>query len=172
MFNKHALKTGVVAAIAVGITFTACKKDDNNTPEPTPARSTSFDLLGTGADAAKKVGAITVTENKDSSVNVVLKLTKNVKDTVHHVFFIGGTFTAPTKDTLLSTTVKGTGSELTTNLFKDIKKITLRRANGATKDTSFKYDDAVKFSANLKVLHSAFKADKDTIAIGNFGKSK
>lgn len=166
MFNKHALRTGVVIATVLGITFTACKKDDNNTPTPPTPRSKSFDVLGTDA---KKVGAITVTENTDSSVNVVLNLTKNVKDTVHNVFFIGGKTGAPTTDTLLKLEAKGTGAAMNIDLFSKVKTIKLNRAGGVTKDTAFRFNDAVNYSAYLKVLHSKNKAD--TIAIGNFGKS-
>jgi hypothetical protein len=166
IFKNHALRTGVVLAAVLGITFTACKKDDDKTTPPTP-RSKSFDVTGTDA---KKLGAITVTENTDSSVNVVLNLLKGtVKDTVHNIYFIGGKTSAPTTDTLLLLESKGTGAAMDINLFSKVKKISLKRAGGVTKDTTFKYEDAINYSAYLKVLHSKSKAD--TIAIGNFGKS-
>ncbi|CAL1521298.1 hypothetical protein [Chitinophaga sp. MM2321] len=169
MFNKHALKTGVVMATVLGITFTSCSNDDNPDPVPTP-RSKSFTLKGTGADATKDVGAITVTENTDSSINVILSLTKNVKDTSHQVYFIGGTTTTPLTDTLYANEdVKGTGAAMNIELFKNVKKITLKQASGATKDTAFKFDNAVHYAAYLKVMHS--KTSTDTLAIGNFGES-
>ncbi|WP_161596869.1 hypothetical protein [Chitinophaga vietnamensis] len=164
MFNKHALKTGAMLAIAMGVTFTACKKDDD--PAPPAPRSTSFDLKGVGADAANKVGAITVTENSDSTINVSVSLTKNTKDANNVIYFIGGTMTAPKTDTLNVTSATGTGAAMNIDLFKKVNKITLKTATGP-KDTTFKYDGAVKYAAYVKVIVNA----KDTLAIGNYGKT-
>lgn len=168
MFHKHALKTGVVAATVLGIAFTACNKDDSPPPAPEP-RNITFKLHGAGTDAARETGAVTITENTDSSINVILMLGKNKKDTIHQVYFIGGTYLAPTTDTLKAVDAKGNGGLLAVELFKNVKKVTLRQAAGATKEISFKYDDAVKYIANLKVKHSRFSAD--TLAIGNVGKA-
>lgn len=168
MLRQHALKTGVVAATVLGITFTACNRDDNPPPAPTP-RSTTFKLRGTGTDAARETGIVSVTENTDSSINVLLLLGKNKKDTVHQVYFIGGSYTAPTTDTLQALEAKGNGGALVVELFKNVKKITLKQAAGATKEIPFRYEDAVTYGAHLKVNHSRFSAD--TLAIGNIGKS-
>lgn len=168
MFDKHALKPGVVAAIVLGIVFTACNKDDSPPPAPEP-RNITFKLRGTGTDAARETGAVTITENTDSSINVILTLGKNKKDTVHQVYFLGGTYTAPTTDTLKAVDAKGNGGVLSVELFKNVKKVTLRQAAGATKEVDFRYNDAVKYVAHLKVKHSRFSAD--TLAIGNFGKT-
>lgn len=166
MLHKHALKAGVVAATVLGIAFTACN-DDNN-PTPTPQRSKAFKLKGTGADATRDVATVTVTENRDSSVTVVLSLAKNVKDTLHQLYFIGGTKEAPVTDTLLAKEIKGAGSTQSVELFKDVKTIKLRKAAGVSRDTAFRYDNAINYAAYLKVMHSRFV--NDTIAIGNFGK--
>lgn len=169
MLRQHALKTGVVAATVLGIAFTACNKDDNPPAPPSP-RNTVFELRGTGTDAARVTGNITVYENTDSSVNVTLALGKNKKDTVHQVYFIGGNYTTPATDTLKAVEAKGNGGMLIVELFKNVKTVTLRQAAGASKEIPFKYDDAVAYVGHLKVLHSRFSAD--TLAIGNFGKSK
>ena len=165
MFNKHALRTGVAIATVLGITFVSCSKD-NDDPVPSTPRSKSFELKGTGADLDKKIGEIIVTENTDSSINVVLSLTKNTKDADHEIYFIGGTTTAPVTDTLLAKSFKGNGAAQTVDLFKNVKSIQLSQAGGTQKDTTFKYNDAVNYSAHLKVLNGT-----DTLAIGNFGKS-
>ncbi|MGN7819613.1 hypothetical protein HGH92_10420 [Chitinophaga varians] len=167
-FHQHALKAGVVAATVLGIAFTACNKDDGPPAPPAP-RSTTFKLRGTGTDAARETGFITVLENSDSSINVTLSLGKNKKDTTHQVYFIGGSYTAPTTDTLQALDAKGNGAALTVELFKNVKKISLRQAGGATKEIPFKYNDAIAYAGHLKVKHSRFSTD--TIAIGNFGKS-
>jgi len=166
MFNKNTLLTGVVIATVLGITFTSCKDDDNPTPPPATPRSKSFELKGTGADKDKKVGDITVTENTDSSVNVVLNLTKNVKDATHGVYLIAGTATAPKTDTLIKGTFKGTGAAMKADLLTKVKTIKVSQAGGTQKDTAFKYNNAIEISSYLKVMNG-----NDTIAIGSFGKS-
>ncbi|RFS22368.1 hypothetical protein DVR12_11175 [Chitinophaga silvatica] len=165
MFKKHALRTGVALATVLGITFASCSKDKDDPAPPTP-RSKSFELKGTGADANKKIGEIIVSENTDSSINVVLSLTKNTKDADHLIYFIGGTTTAPKTDTLLSKSFKGNGAAQTVDLFKNVTTIKLYQPADATKDVAFKYNDAIAYSAHLKVLKGT-----DTLAIGNFGKS-
>ncbi|SKA12770.1 hypothetical protein SAMN04488128_102970 [Chitinophaga eiseniae] len=168
MFHQHALKTGVVAATVLGIAFTACNKDDSPPPVPEP-RNITFKLRGTGTDAARETGAVTITENTDSSINVILMLGKNKKDTVHQVYFIGGTYLVPTTDTLKAVDAKGNGGLLAVELFKNVKKVTLKQAAGATKEIPFRYNDAVKYVAHLKVKHSRFSTD--TLTIGNVGKA-
>ncbi len=169
MLHQHALKAGAIALAVLGLAITACNKDNDNPVQPPAARSKTFKVYGTGTDAARETGAVTVTENTDSTINVVFVLGKNKKDTVHQVYFIGGNKTAPTTDTLQTKEVKGTGGAVSVDLFRNVKKITLRQAAGATKEIGFKYDDAVAYAAHLKVRHSLFSAD--TIAIGNFGKA-
>ncbi|RBL93280.1 hypothetical protein [Chitinophaga flava] len=169
MLHQHALKAGAIALAVLGLAITACNKDNDDPIQLPPPRAKSFKLLGTGTDAARQTGELTVTENTDSSINVVLVLGKNKKDTVHQVYFIGGNKTSPTTDTLQTKEAKGTGGIVIVELFKNVKKITLRQAAGATKEIGFKYDDAVAYAAHLKVKHSAFSAD--TVAIGNFGKA-
>ncbi|MBC9931455.1 hypothetical protein [Chitinophaga qingshengii] len=169
MFQRNALKLGVVAATVLGIALTACNSKDDN-PTPAPPRSATYKLRGTGTDATRQTGAVTITENSDSSVNVILTLGKHVKDTLHQVYFISGNYATPTTDTLQSAEAKGTGgsSVVTVELFKNVKTIKLRQAAGASKDIAFKYNDATKLLAHIKVKHSKFSAD--TLAIGNFGK--
>ncbi|NML36382.1 hypothetical protein HHL17_04170 [Chitinophaga sp. G-6-1-13] len=168
MLHQHALKVGVVAATVLGIAFTSCNKDDN--PDPTPkTRSTSYNLVGTGTNAARITGTVSIYENTDSSINVTLVMLTNKKDTVHQVYFLGGNYTTPTTDTLQALEAKGNGAALAVELFKNVNKITLRQAAGATKEIPFRYNDAVAYIGHLKVIHSRFS--KDTIGIGNFGKS-
>ncbi|MDR6565999.1 hypothetical protein SAMN05660461_4439 [Chitinophaga ginsengisegetis] len=166
MFNKNTLLTGVVIATVLGITVSSCKDDDNPTPPPPTPRSKSFELKGSGADKDKKVGDITITENTDSSVNVVLNLTKNIKDADHGVYLIAGTAAAPKTDTLLKGTFKGTGAALKIDLLTKVKSIKVSKPGGIQKDTAFKYNNAIELSSHLKVMKAA-----DTIAIGLFGKS-
>lgn len=165
MFNKHALRTGAVLATVLGIAFTSCK-DDNDNPTPPVPRSKSFDLKGTGADKDTKVGNITLTENTDSTVNVVLNLTKNTKDATHNIYLVAGTPTAATTDTLYKGAFQGTGAALKVDIFTKKNKITVFKPGGLTKDTAFKYDNALAIASYMKVLKGA-----DTLAIGSFGKS-
>lgn len=164
MFNKNALLSGVVVATVLGITFVSCSKDDNPTP-PTP-RSQSFELKGGGADRGNKVGDITITENTDSSVNVIVNLIKNTKDADHNVYFIFGTPVTPKKDTLYNGVFKGTGNAMKIELFKNVKKVSVTKETGVKKDTTFKYNDAIAFTSHIKILKGA-----DTTAIGIFGKA-
>jgi len=165
MFNKNTLLTGVVLATALGITFTSCKKDDD-APTPPAPRSKTFDLKGTGADKDTKVGSLVLTENTDSSVNVVLNLTKNTKDAVHNVFLIGGTPVTPTKDTLYNKPFTGTGAAQAVKIFENVKSIKVSKASGPQRDTAFKYDNALAIASHIKVLKGT-----DTLAIGLFGKT-
>lgn len=165
MFNKNTLLTGVVLATALGITFTSCKKDDDEPTPPTP-RSKTFDLKGTGADKDNKVGSLVLTENTDSSVNVVLKLTKNTKDAVYNTYVIAGTPVAPVTDTLFKGGFTGTGAAQDVKIFDKVKSIKVNKAGGILKDTAFKYDNALAIASHIKVLKGA-----DTLAIGLFGKS-
>lgn len=166
MFNKHTLRTGVVLATVLAVSFTSCKDDDNDTPTPPPARTKSFDLKGTGTDKDTKVGSITLTENKDSSVNVVLNLTKNTKDAAHNIYLIAGTPTAVTTDTLYKGAFQGTGAALKVDIFANVKTIKVSKPGDIKKDTAFKYDNALAIASHLKVLKGA-----DTLAIGLFGKN-
>lgn len=166
MFNKNTLLTGVVLATVLGITFTSCKKDDDApTPPPTP-RSKTFDLKGTGADKDTKIGSLVLTENTDSSVNVVLNLTKNTKDAVHNVYLIGGTPTVPLKDTLYKGNFTGTGAVQAVKIFENVKSIKVSKESGPQRDTAFKYNNAVAIASHIKVLKG-----NDTLAIGLFGKT-
>lgn len=163
LLNKHALRTGVAVATVLGITFASCKKDkDDPTPPPAP-RTKSFELKGTKDDKDKKVGEITLAENKDSSVNVTVTLGKNTKDANYVLHFIGGTAQAPTKDTVVAKEVKGTGAALSVEIFKNVTSIKTSK-DGVKKDNNFKYNDAVKFLSHIKVLNNT-----DTLAFGNFG---
>ncbi|NSL89203.1 hypothetical protein [Chitinophaga solisilvae] len=168
--NKRALKVGVMTAAVLGIAFTSCKKDDAVTPPPPAARSKTFQLSGAGADAAKTLGTVTILENNDKTVNVTLTLAKSTKDAAHQLYFVFGPKTAPTTDTLLAKEIKGTGAEMKEiELFSKVSTIKVRQAAGASKDTAFKFDNAVAYAAHLKVMQN--KTSTDTLAIGNFGKS-
>lgn len=166
MFNKHALRTGAVLATVLGITFASCNNDDDDNPTPPPARSKTFDLKGTGADKDTKIGNIVLTENTDSTVNVVLNLTKNTKDAAHNIYLVGGTTTTPTTDTLYKGGFQGTGAALKVDIFTNVKTIKVSQPGGIQKDTAFKYDNAIAIASYMKVLKGA-----DTLAIGSFGKS-
>ncbi|SHL86893.1 hypothetical protein SAMN05444266_105287 [Chitinophaga jiangningensis] len=164
--KKRALTAGVMVATAMAVTFTACKKDDDNPPA---ARTTSYDLKGVGADAAKVNGVVTLTENTDSSINLILKLNKTTKDAQQAIYLIGGTAATPTTDTLYVNTtadIKGTGAAMTVNIFKNVKTIKANTAAGQ-KDVAFRYADVLAYAAHMKVLTGE---KKDTLAIGVVGK--
>jgi len=153
-------------ATAMAVTFTACKKDDDNPPA---ARTTTYDLKGVGADANTVNGVVTLSENSDSSINLSLKLNKSTKDAQQAIYLIGGTAAAPLTDTLYANAgadVKGTGAAMTINIFKNVKTIKINTATGQ-KDTAFRYADVLKYAAYMKVLTGE---KKDTLAIGLVGK--
>ncbi|MFB6455803.1 hypothetical protein ACE38W_11065 [Chitinophaga sp. Hz27] len=165
--KKRALAAGVMMATAMAVTFTACKKDDDNTPTP---RQTTFKVKGIGADAQVDKAIVTLSENQDSSITMKLQLTKTTKDAAQFIYLIGGTPAQPATDTLFvkaGDAVKGTGAAMNIDVFTSVKTIKLNTATG-TKDTAFRYADVLKYAAHLKVLAGTAK---DTVAIGAVGKT-
>ncbi|NIG52607.1 hypothetical protein [Chitinophaga sp. Cy-1792] len=160
--KKRALAAGVMMATAMAVTFTACKKDDDNKPTP---RQTTFKVQGIGADKQVDKAIITLSENQDSSVTLKLQLTKSTKDAAQFIYLLGGTPDAPKTDTFFVATgdaVKGTGAAMPVPMYANVKTIKSYTATGA-KDIAFRYDDVVKLAAHLKVLSGTAK---DTAAIG------
>lgn len=164
MIKRHALSMGVMIATAMGITFASCNNDNNDVPPPQQLRSKSYDLKGSGADKDKKVGEITVSENKDSSVNVVLTLNNGTRDITHLAYLISGSVTTPKTDTIARATFKSVGSQQKVTLLEKVTKIKV-----GTTEKPFRFNEAVAYEAFAKVRYSAAK--DSTIAIGNFGKS-
>ncbi len=165
--KKRALTAGVMMATAMAVTFTACKKDDNN-DGPAP-RTESYALKGVGADAAATNATVTLTENRDSSINLSIKLNKSTKDAKQYIYVIGGTPAQPGTDTLAAISgdnIKGTGAAMSVNIFQNVKTIKVTTPAGQ-KDTAFRYADVLKYAAHLKVLTGD---KKDTLAIGTVGK--
>lgn len=160
--NNHALRTGVAIATVLGITLNSCTNDDAPIPQTQP-RTKTYELKGTKDNANKKVGEITLAENRDSSVNVIVTIGKNTKDANYVLHFIGGTAQAPRKDTVTTKNIKGTEGNLIIEIFKNVTSVKTSE-NGVKKDVPFKYNDAVKFVSHIKVLNNA-----DTLAFGNFG---
>ena len=151
--NSFASKLGAVALV-LGVTFASCSDDDDVSPV---LRSKEFKLIK-GLTDSTQVGTVKISENRDSSVNLTLTLSKTVKDTVNKVYVIKGTATAPVADSLFkgALDLKGTGSAVTVDIWKNSK--------------TYKYDSAVaNVSAFAKVR---FSATKDSlIAVGNILKA-
>ncbi|NLR59643.1 hypothetical protein HGH93_16135 [Chitinophaga polysaccharea] len=178
MFNKNTLLTGAVTAAVLGISFSSCKKDNNDPIVPTP-RSKTYELKGTtGDDKDKKIGTVTLKENladTGNSVIVVLNLDKNTKDAEYNVYLIKGTIAAPTTDTIFrpkdlekkAISFKGTGIALTHTMVDKINTIKLYQPNNVRTEIKFKYDDVLALSSFLKV---ATATGTETLAIGSFGK--
>jgi hypothetical protein len=158
--KKHALKIGALA-LAMGFTFASCGDDDDN---PIPATRTKEYKLSKSATDATQVGAIILSENADSSVNLAITLKASAKDIKHPFFLIGGTVAAPTIDTLVRDSIVGNGAEATKVIWNKVDSVIV----GGSK-RRFTFDSAVKINAFSKVY---YKAGKDSvIAIGNILKS-
>jgi hypothetical protein len=150
--NNLASKLGAVALL-LGVTFAACS-DDDVSPS---LRSKEFKLIKTLTDSTQ-VGTVKISENRDSSINLTLTLSKTVKDTVNKVYVIKGTATAPALDSLVkgALDLKGTGSAVTIDIWKNSK--------------TYKYDSALaNVSAFAKVRFSNYK--DSLIAVGNVLKA-
>lgn len=158
MFNRHALKKGVMAAALLGVTFAACNNDNDPAPQ---FRSKEFNLVkGTGTDSAGVIGKLTLAENADSSITLSLTLANTTKDTGHVVRLLTGSVSAPGQEYLVDTVRSTASGAFTKDLLKNVKTVTV---SGASK--TFNYDSAVVFKTVAKVQFS--KTKDSTIAIGN-----
>ncbi|KAA2244785.1 hypothetical protein F0L74_02075 [Chitinophaga agrisoli] len=160
IFKKHTLKLGVMTAALLGIGFVACNDDDNNVPQ---FRSKEYSLKGVrGADSNIVVGTVKLSENYDSTVNLVVTLNKSVNNTQQVIRLIKGSITAPATDTIKVDSVAGTGNAVTKTLLQNVREIKVGN------DTiSFRYDSAVNYTAFIKV---SVKQDSVT-AVGNVFKA-
>ncbi len=147
----------------MGITFAACSDDD--APAGPQTRTKEYKLSKSASDATQ-VGAITLTENTDSSVNLSITLKASAKDIKHPFYLISGSVATPTTDTLVRDSIAGTGAEATKVIWNKVDSVIV---NGQKR--KFNYDSAVKnIAAFAKVSYSASKKDS-VIAIGNILKS-
>ncbi len=160
IFKKRALKLGVMTAALLGIGFVACNDDDDNAPQ---FRSKEYSLKGVaGADNNVVVGTVKLSENYDSSVNLIVTLNKSVNNTQQVIRLIKGSITAPTTDTIRVDSIAGTGNAVTKTLFQNIRKIKV-----GNDSVSFRYDSAINYTAFIKV---SVKQDSVTAA-GNILKA-
>jgi len=161
MLKKNALRVGVMAAL-FGVTFVACKNNDNDNPGPQP-RSKNYDLVqgAPGADSAKKIGVLTIKENlQDTSASVSIQLTKSAKDVTHLLSLISGSVAVPKTDSLVKKfELKGTGAEVTAEITKKLIRPDQKK---------FSYDSAISHASFVRVIYSATK--DSIIATGNVTK--
>lgn len=145
------LWAGLLLSVALGTTFVACDKDDDdNLPDLRTKEYTLSPVNGSGV-----TGKVTVSENADRSFNVSIALDKSVKDTVHISHIHTGSIDAPGAVYIPLTSITGTGaaaSSTTSNI------------------NTLIYDSLLTYNGYINVHYSASKVDS-LIAQVNIGKN-
>lgn len=144
------LLAGMAIAIALGTTFVACDKDDDN--EPT-LRTKEYTLVPVGNSGVG--GKVTVQENANSTINITVALNSSVKDTVHISHIHSGSTTSPGPVAIPLADITGTGAD----------------ASATTSNIStISYDSLLNYMGYINVHYSAYKVDS-LISQVNIGKS-
>jgi hypothetical protein len=162
IFRKHAVLLAAIAMLLGIISFSACK-DDN----PSPAtRSKIYAIFNNRVDSILK-GNVTLKENTDSSLDLTIALRDTSQNVKHPVYFILGTVTAPTTDTVLVDTLTVTGGMalVTKTVLNKVKSITV---HGVTHQLRYNSVDTT-LSMFTKVVYSAQK--DSVLAVGNIFKN-
>ena len=162
IFRKHAVLLAAIAML-LGISFSACKDDDNPSPS---ARNKIYAIFKSPADSVLK-GTVTLKENTDSSVDLSIGLRDTSQNVKHPVYFILGTVTAPTTDTVLGDTLTVTSGMalVTKTVLSKVKSITV---HGVVHPLRYNSVDTT-LSMFTKVVYSAQK--DSVIAVGNIFKN-
>ena len=162
IFRKHAALLAATALL-LGISFSACKDDD--TPSPA-TRSKIYAVYNNRPDSLLK-GGVTLKENTDSSVDLTIGIRDTSHSVKHPVYFILGTVTAPTTDTVLVDTliVPSGMAAVTKTVLKNVKSITV---HGVTHQLRYNSVDTT-LSMFTKVVYSA--QEDSVIAAGNIFKN-
>ena len=154
----------IAAASAILFIFLySCDKNDSYNNGNNKLRSQDYSLAA--VDSSGVTGKVTISENADKSFNVLVKLDKSVKDTVHVMHIHNGSIASPGSIAVPLTPVTGTGSAaegLTTN----ITSVTFADSSAHT----FTYDSILNFKGYVNVHYSAYKIDS-LISQGDIGNN-
>ena len=142
------LLTGMAVAIAMGVTFIACDKDD----DPPALRSKEYALVPVGASGVG--GKVTILENADKTLALTVALDKSVKDTVHVSHIHSGSITSPGAVVIPLSSITGTGAA----------------ASATTAINTITYDSLLNYTGYINVHYSAYKIDS-LITQANIGKN-
>jgi hypothetical protein len=151
----------VTIALSATVLFFACKKDD--TTSPGQPRSKEY-ALGP-VDSSGVTGKVIITENMDSSFNVLVALDKSVKDTIHIVQLRNGSISSQGGLALPLNSITGTGAAASSTT-SNIKQVVL----GDSTVKTMTYDSITAFNGYVNVYYSAAKMDS-LIAHTNIGNN-
>jgi hypothetical protein len=115
-------------------------------------RSKEYPLNAVGTSGVD--GEIVISENADSSFNVLVTLGKTVKDTVHVLHIHNGSISNPGSIAVALSPVTGTGDSAQ-SITSNISEIQL--PDSTTQKAT--YDDIIGFAGYVDVHYSAFKSD-------------
>jgi hypothetical protein len=139
----------------------SCTKEKSYEGGGVELRSKEYPLNAVGASGVN--GQIVISENADSTFNVLVTLSKTVKDTVHVLHIHNGSTTSPGSIAVQLSPVTGTGDSAT-SLTSNIGEITL--PDHSTQKAT--YDDMMGFAGYVDVHYSQAKSDS-LIAEGAIG---
>lgn len=151
----------VIASAFLLFILSACEKSEEN-PDPTLGSKEYVlnEVNGSGAG-----GKITITENADSSFNVIVNVNNSVKDTVHILHIHNGSISSPGNIAIPLTPFTGTGAAAESRTM-NIKQATL--ADSST--VNLTYNGILNYTGYLNVHYSASRVDS-LIAQGNIGSN-
>jgi hypothetical protein len=160
-FSRHFMLP-VIAGLSLFVF--ACNKDDDNDTSAT--RFVEYPLTAVGNSGVN--GKVTISENTDSSFNVLVVIDKSVKDTVHLLHLNHGSVSNPSPGDIIVqlNSITGTGgpASSTTNGIKRVK-------TSYDAMITFTYDSITHYNGHINVQYSAGRSDS-LIAQGNIGSNK
>ncbi len=143
-------KSFIAIAFSSTLLLFACKKDD--TSSSVQPRSKEYAL--TPVDSSGVTGKVIITENTDSSFNVLVALDKSVKDTMHIVELRNGSITSQGGPSLSLNSISGTGAAASSTT-SNIKQLKL----GDNTLKTMTYDSIIAFNGYVNVYYSASRLD-------------
>jgi len=152
----------MVPVALVGVLLFSCTKEKSHEGGSMELRSKEYPLNAVGASGVN--GQIVISENADSSFNVLVALSKTVKDTVHVLHIHNGSISNPGSIAVALSPVTGSGDSAT-SITSNVSEIVL--PDNSTQKTT--YDDMLGFAGYVDVHYSAAKSDS-LIAEGTIGQ--
>lgn len=142
----------MLAALLVVCFFSCAKEKSFENKDATSLRSREYPLNEVGGSGV--LGSIVISENSDSSFNVLVSVTKSVQDTVHVVHIHKGAVGSGGTVAVNLTPITGTGGA-TESETTNISEIVL--PDNTTEKIN--YDGIMNFTGYVDVHYSALKSD-------------
>jgi hypothetical protein len=130
--------------------FTSCSKDDSNDPDDGPLEKSTYTLNEVNGSGV--IGTVIISENKDGSSTVGIKLDGSTTD-LHPAFIYHGNVS---QDTEMAITLNACTCETSTTTVTELD-------NG----TKISYDGLKAFNGNVRIHQSA--SNETIVASGNIG---